>query len=180
MPVELSASTIWSAWPASASPSSPVPAPYSTGGTPGSWHRSSGRGHLGGPFDLVRFVPLGGARVERIDRGRARRTHNPGRFPMVVAIGLVDLGEEVVALVVDDDEGREVLDLDPPDRLHAELGVLQHLDLGDAVLGQPGRRAADRAQVEAAVVGAGVGHLLDRLPLASITSEPPAAWNWST
>jgi hypothetical protein len=32
------------------------------------------------------------------------------------------LGEEVVALVVDHDEGREVLDLDLPDRLHAELG----------------------------------------------------------
>ena len=49
-------------------------------------------------------------------------------------------GEEVVALVVDDDEGGEVLDLDPPDRLHAELGVLEHLDLADAVLGA--RRAA--------------------------------------
>src|SRR5689334_9946505 len=43
------------------------------------------------------------------------------------------LGEEVVALVVDHDERREVDDLDPPDRLHAQLGVLQHLDLADAV-----------------------------------------------
>src|SRR5258708_33450389 len=34
-----------------------------------------------------------------------------------------DVGEEVVALVVDDDEGGEILDLDPPDGLHAELGV---------------------------------------------------------
>src|SRR5262244_1131567 len=34
------------------------------------------------------------------------------------------LGEEVVALVVDDDERGEVLHLDPPDRLHAQLGVL--------------------------------------------------------
>src|SRR5690606_36153071 len=62
-----------------------------------------------------------------------------------------DLGEEVVALVVDDDEGGEVLDLDAPDRFHAQLGVLQDLDLADAVLGQPGGRAADGAEVEAAV-----------------------------
>ena len=41
--------------------------------------------------------------------------------------GAGGVGEEVVALVVDDDERREVLDLDLPDRLHAELGVLEHL-----------------------------------------------------
>ena len=45
-------------------------------------------------------------------------------------------GEEVVPLVVDDDEGGEVLDLGPPDGLHAELRILQHLDLADAVLRQ--------------------------------------------
>ena len=33
---------------------------------------------------------------------------------------------EVVALVVDHDEGGEVLDLDAPDRLHAEFLVLLH------------------------------------------------------
>src|SRR5690606_10782463 len=38
--------------------------------------------------------------------------------------GLLGFGEEVVALVVDDDEGREVLDLDLPHRFHAQLGVL--------------------------------------------------------
>src|SRR6478736_8638215 len=69
------------------------------------------------------------------------------------------VGEEVVALVVDDDEGGEVLDLDLPDRLHAELGVLHHLDRPDAVLREPRGRATDRAQVEAAVLVAGVGHL---------------------
>src|SRR5690348_7312007 len=46
----------------------------------------------------------------------------------------VQLLEEVIALVVDDDEGGEVLDLDLPDRLHAELGIFLHLDLLDAVL----------------------------------------------
>src|SRR6185437_8234329 len=54
--------------------------------------------------------------------------------------------EKVVALVVDDDEGGEIDHLDAPDRLHAELGVLEHLDLLDAVLGEPRRRAADRAE----------------------------------
>ena len=81
------------------------------------------------------------------------------------ATGLRHLAEEVVALVVDDDEGGEVDDLDLPDRLHAELGVLEHLDLGDAVLGQPRRRAADRAEVEAAVLLAGVGDGLGAVAL---------------
>ena len=31
--------------------------------------------------------------------------------------------EEVVPLVVDQNEGREALDLDPPDGLHPELGM---------------------------------------------------------
>src|SRR5262245_43189949 len=44
--------------------------------------------------------------------------------------------EEIIALVVDDDEGRKILHLDAPDRLHAELRVLEHLDLLDAALGQ--------------------------------------------
>ena len=49
--------------------------------------------------------------------------------------------------------------------LHAELGVLQHLDLADAVLRQPGRGPADRAQVEAAVRGARRGDLLAAVAL---------------
>src|SRR5262245_22895033 len=68
---------------------------------------------------------------------------------------LLDVGEEVVALVVDHDERREVLDPDLPDRFHAELGVLEDLDLGDAVLGQPRSRPADRAEVEATILLAG-------------------------
>src|SRR6516165_1611704 len=66
-------------------------------------------------------------------------------------------GEEVIALVVDDDECREIAYLDLPDRFHAEFGVLNYFDLGDAVLGQPGGGAADRAEVEAAVLGTGPG-----------------------
>src|SRR6201999_3155678 len=60
-------------------------------------------------------------------------------------------GEKVVALVVNDDEGGEVPDLDLPHRLHAEFGVFEDLDLCDAVLGESRRRAADRPQIEAAV-----------------------------
>src|SRR5688572_31259587 len=66
---------------------------------------------------------------------------------------------EVVALVVGDDERGEVLDFDPPDRLHAEILVLLHLDLLDAVIGEARRRTADRAEVEAAVLLARVAHL---------------------
>src|SRR3954453_405318 len=69
--------------------------------------------------------------------------------------GAQGVGEEVVALVVDDDEGGKTPPLDPPDRFHAELGVLQHLDLADAVLRKPCGRPPDRAEVEAAVRLAG-------------------------
>src|SRR5262249_21826651 len=39
--------------------------------------------------------------------------------------------EEVVALVVEHDEGGEIAHIDFPDRLHAQLGVLEDLGLGD-------------------------------------------------
>src|SRR6185437_10258564 len=86
----------------------------------------------------------------------------------------LQLAEEVVALVVGDDEGREVLDLDAPDRFHAELGILQHLDLPDAVLGQDGRRAADRAEVEALVLLAGI----DDLPAAVALGQHHHRADW--
>src|SRR3954463_10417390 len=55
--------------------------------------------------------------------------------------------EEVIALVVDDDEGREIHHLDAPDRFHAEFGIFHHLDLLDAVLGEVCRSPADRAEI---------------------------------
>src|SRR6202007_3467060 len=67
----------------------------------------------------------------------------------VIASPQVQILEEVVAFVVDDDEGREVDYFDAPDRFHAELGIFDHLDLLDAVLGEVGRRAADRGEIEA-------------------------------
>ena len=66
--------------------------------------------------------------------------------------------EKIVALVVDDDEGREILHLDLPHGFHAELWVLEHLDLLDAVLREPRRRSADAAEVEAAVLLTRGGH----------------------
>ena len=53
--------------------------------------------------------------------------------------------EEVVALIVGDDEGREVLNCDPPDGLHPEVFHVEDFDVGDAVLGQTGRGPADGA-----------------------------------
>src|SRR6185437_8539893 len=94
--------------------------------------------------------------------------------------------EKIIALVVDDDEGREVLDLDLPDRLHAELGIFLALDFLDAVLGELGGAAADRGEIEAAVLLAGIAHLrgpvalgerdhraAGRLKLVDITVHPP-------
>src|SRR5438128_12380957 len=74
-------------------------------------------------------------------------------------------GEEVVALVVDHDERREVLDLDLPDSFHAEFGVLEDVDLLDAVLREPRGRAADRTEVEPAVRLARAGDLLRAVSL---------------
>lgn len=46
----------------------------------------------------------------------------------------LELLEEVIALVIHEDEGGEVLYSDLPDSLHAELGILNALDALDAAL----------------------------------------------
>src|SRR5579864_1585949 len=66
--------------------------------------------------------------------------------------------EEIVALVVDDDKGGEVDNLDAPDRLHPQFGVFEQLDLFDAVLREARRGAADRAEIEPAMLAAGFAH----------------------
>src|SRR4051794_21122922 len=76
----------------------------------------------------------------------------PARLPQIQFL------EEVIALVVDDDEGREIHHFDAPDRFHAEFGIFQHLDLLDAMLGEIGRSAPDRAEIEAAMLLAGLAH----------------------
>ena len=57
--------------------------------------------------------------------------------------GDLDIGEEIIALVVNDDERGEIFNLDPPDRFHAQFFVLLDLDFFDAVEGQFGGRTAD-------------------------------------
>src|SRR5258705_10369087 len=90
----------------------------------------------------------------------------PGNDGWVLPSPQIQFLEEIIALVVDDDEGREILDLDAPDRFHAEVGIFHHLDLLDAVLGEVRRRTADRAGIEATRLLAGVApadtaHALD-------------------
>src|SRR5438552_19138907 len=66
--------------------------------------------------------------------------------------------EKIIALVIDHDECRKILDLDAPDRLHAELGIFHRLDLLDAMLGEVRGGAADRAKIKSTVLLAGVAH----------------------
>src|ERR1700694_4699432 len=86
--------------------------------------------------------------------------HSPGRRLVVMRAPSpqIQFLEEIIALVVDDDEGREILDLDAPDRFHAEFGIFHHLDLLDAVLGEVRRRTADRAQIKSTMLLAGLAH----------------------
>lgn len=72
----------------------------------------------------------------------------------------VEGGEEVVAFVVDEDEGGEVFDGDFPNGFHAEFGEGDDFLGADVVLGEECGGAAGGAEVEAAVFFAGVGDLL--------------------
>src|SRR3546814_19023174 len=92
-----------------------------------------------------------------------------GRSGSAQGDGGADEVDEVVALVVDDDEGGEVLDLDLPDRLHPQLGVLDHPALADAVPGQAGRRSASRSTEEPTV---GCARVVD-LPAAAALGRHP-------
>mmetsp|Transcript_3863 Transcript_3863/g.10990 ORF Transcript_3863/g.10990 Transcript_3863/m.10990 type:complete len:633 (-) Transcript_3863:269-2167(-) len=73
--------------------------------------------------------------------------------------------EEVVALVINDDERREVDNLDAPDGFHPQLLVLDDGHVLDRVLCEVGGGAADAAEVEAAVLFAGLRHGLGPVPL---------------
>ena len=53
---------------------------------------------------------------------------------LAAAATWLDLLEEVVALVINEDECREVLNMDFPDCLHSEFRVLYALDALDIVL----------------------------------------------
>jgi hypothetical protein len=51
--------------------------------------------------------------------------------------------EEVVAFVIDENEGWEVLNLNLPNGFHSEFGVLNALNALNVVLGKNGCWAAD-------------------------------------
>ena len=78
-----------------------------------------------------------------------------------------ELLEEVVALVIDEDEGREVLDSDLPDRLHSEFGIFNTLDATDAALREDSGDAADGAKIESSMLFASVSHNLGAVTLGN-------------
>jgi hypothetical protein len=78
----------------------------------------------------------------------------------------VELLEKIAPFVVDDDEGGEVLDLDPPHGLHAEFGIFVHVDTSDAVLRKARAGSADRAE-KPPCLGSGLAHLKLRRRRAS-------------
>ena len=77
-----------------------------------------------------------------------------------------ELLEEVVALVIHEDECREVLDLNLPDSLHSELRVLYTFDALDVVLSEDCGRASDGSEIESAVLLAGISHALSAITLS--------------
>ena len=67
--------------------------------------------------------------------------------------------EEVVALIVYEDESREVLYFDFPDSFHTQLRILYALDRLDVLLCEDSSRTTDRTEVETTVLLARVGHI---------------------
>ena len=70
-----------------------------------------------------------------------------------------------MAFVVDQNEGGEIHDVDFPDGFHAELRELDHFHVADVFLRQNCRRAANAAQIKAAVLVTGFRHLLASIAL---------------
>ena len=59
--------------------------------------------------------------------------------------------EEIVTLVINEDEGREINHTNLPDSLHSKFRIFDAFDALDVVLGKNGSRSSDRAEVEASV-----------------------------
>ena len=70
------------------------------------------------------------------------------------------LSKEIIALVIYQNKGREVLHFDLPNSLHTQLGIFQTLHFPNAVLSQNGCRASNTAEVESAVLLTRIRHLL--------------------
>ena len=124
------------------------------------------RGGLGAHRqDLYKKIPHRRADGGGVCCGRAPRGNEGRGAGLALGAGGGQLLEEVVALVVDEDEGGEVFDLDLPNGFHAEFGIFDALDGLDVVLCQDGGGTADGAEVETAVGLAGVGDLLRAVAL---------------
>src|SRR6478735_5134683 len=78
---------------------------------------------------------------------------------------VVDLGEEVVALVVHENECREVFHSNLPYGLHSEFRESDHFLAADVILSKQSCRPSGRPQVKTAVLFAGIGHHLRTVAL---------------
>ena len=79
----------------------------------------------------------------------------------------LQLLEEVVALVVYEDECREVLYGNLPDSLHAELRILYALDALDGTLRENGSYTTDSTEVETTMLLAGLCHNITTVALGN-------------
>src|SRR5262249_47120349 len=76
----------------------------------------------------------------------------------IIASPEIQVLEEVVAFVVDDEEGGEIAHLNAQDRFHAELGIFDAFDFLDAILGKIRGGSADRGEIKPAVLLASLAH----------------------
>jgi len=67
--------------------------------------------------------------IEPRPRGWRSQEHD-----QTAASSEIEFFEKIVAFIINHDEGWEVLDLNPPNRFHAEFRVVEQLDFPDAVL----------------------------------------------
>ena len=75
------------------------------------------------------------------------------------AFGFEDVGEEVVAFVIDDDDGGEIDDFDFADGFHAEFFKVDDFNGFNIFFREEGGGPADRSEVETAVFAAGFGYV---------------------
>lgn len=85
---------------------------------------------------------------------------NPYESDLFARTTWFQLFEKVVTLVIYQDKCREILYTNLPHCLHAQFGILHALNILDILLREQCRRTSNRAEVEAAVLLAGIGYLL--------------------
>ena len=66
--------------------------------------------------------------------------------------------EEVVTLIINQDKGREVLNINLPDSLHTELWIFYALNALDRTLRENGSDTANRTQIETAMLLTSLGN----------------------